>query len=165
MDSPAERPVDNSPYPGSQPRLTVEAVLSRLRSVLELLGDVDFAYLFGSVAKGRARASSDIDVAIHFSCVFAAADDRLRLADHTLEVEGLLERELRRPVHVVALNTAPLRLRQNVLQHGLLAVVRDDDARRRFYVEHARRYHDLDHARRIFARYMSRRIENGTFGG
>jgi predicted nucleotidyltransferase len=137
-------------------------MLADLRRALESAQDVRFAYLFGSTAKGRTRASSDIDVAVWLDD--GARDPAARL-DRALALEGSLEERLRRSTQVIVLNDAPLDLRHNVLRHGRLIVSRDDSARHRFYVEHARHYYDMEHARQIFARYMNRRIREGTFGG
>jgi hypothetical protein len=45
---------------------TVETIASPLRETIEGDPDVQFAYLFGSAAKGRFRTSSDVDVAVFF---------------------------------------------------------------------------------------------------
>lgn len=147
-----------------------------LRERLAAQGDVAFAYLFGSEAKGNAGPESDVDVAVHlgtdrervFSTVRAGSEEgsqSVRRKEAALELEGALERDLGRRVQVVVLEDAPLGLAHNVLSTGLLVFCRDDDARRRFFVDHCRRYFDMEHARRIFDRYRLRRLEKGTFGG
>lgn len=151
--------------PRARAPINAESLLRQLGSVLGAADDVRFAYLFGSVAKGTSRAGSDVDVAIGFHLPTATSTDRVRLVDRCLELEAGLEAALGRPVQVVALNTAPLALAHNVLSHGRLICSPDEAGRRAFYIAHARRYHDLDHGRRIFARYMSRRIQDGSFGG
>lgn len=134
--------------------------------------DVGFAYLFGSAARGTARADSDLDVAVFFGTGAGrgradaeAAGGRLHRARRALELEGELERAAGRPVQVVALDDAPLGLVHNVLRSGELVLSRDEEAHRRFFVSHARRYYDMEPARRIFERYRKRRIQEGTFGG
>lgn len=93
------------------------------------------------------------------------ADEVIGPLQAALEIEAVLERRLRRPVQVVALDVAPLELTQNVLRSGWLIMARDDRARARFFERHVREYLDLGHAREIFARYMDRRIREGRFGG
>ena len=58
-------------------------------------------YLFGSVARGEARADSDVDVGVLF-----AADPPATLEAPQFALEGELGRLLRAPVQVVALNRA-----------------------------------------------------------
>lgn len=110
------------------------------------------------MAKGRTRAASDVDV--HLGG--AGVSERFERA---LELEGLAERLLRRPVHVVVLDDAPLDLRFNVLAHGVLLAVRDEASRHRFYVDTGRRYYDMAPARALFRRKQQERIREGTFGG
>lgn len=140
----------------------LEELLKRLASLLNGHG-VRFAYLFGSHAKQRARAGSDVDVAVWLHD--EGDDPRASLADRGLHLEGVLERALSGPVQVVVLNLAPLALQHNVLTHGLPIPGGDEAARRRFYVEHAKRYFDLEPARALFARRRQQRIAEGTFGG
>jgi uncharacterized protein len=142
---------------------TAEALLDLLSSTLKTCPDVRFAYLFGSVAKGRAHDRSDLDVAVWLE----SNGDRSSsdLVDRGLEIEVLLERAVSRPVQVVVLNVAPMALQHNVLRHGMLIRGGDATARRRFYLEHAWRYFDLAPARALFARRRLERIAGGTFGG
>lgn len=124
--------------------------------------DVAFAYLFGSVAKGRTRQASDVDVAVFFCGPEASPSDRL---DRALDLEGQLEVVLKRTVQVVVLNDAPLDLRFNVLNHGIPLEAHDPAERARFFVDTGRQYYDMEPARRIFRRRQMDRIREGTFGG
>jgi predicted nucleotidyltransferase len=144
--------------------LTPEAISRALREVLEADSQVAFAYLFGSVVKGRVRASSDVDVAVHFGTA-AVHGERLEAAQRAFDLETRLEARLGRPVQVVNLCHAPPELIQNVLGHGLLVFSRDDAARVRFYVNAGKHLYDRAHARAIFERYRERRIRSGAFGG
>lgn len=135
-------------------------VLAVLREALSAEQDLDFAYLFGSVAKGRTRKASDVDVAVHLRG-FESPSGRL---DRALELEGALERLLERAVQVVVLNDAPLGLRFNVLAHGILVCRPHPSVHRAFYVDTGQRHYDMAYAREVFARAQKRRIEEGTFG-
>ncbi|MGH7555305.1 MAG: type VII toxin-antitoxin system MntA family adenylyltransferase antitoxin [Longimicrobiales bacterium] len=136
-------------------------LLADLWRALDPERDILFAYLFGSMAKGHTGASSDVDVAVSLRNGEGVA----ARVDRALALEGSLEETLRRPVQVVVLDDAPLDLRHNVLRHGPIILTRDEPARHRVYVDHTRQYYDMEHARRIFARYMNRRIREATFGG
>lgn len=142
----------------------------QIRERLAARGDVAFAYLFGSRAKGTARPDSDVDLAVHFGADVGRGTDGEDTASverkkSALELEGVLERELGRRVQVVVLEDAPPGLTHNVLDTGRLVFCQDDRARRHFFVDHCRLYFDMEPARRIFERYRLRRIEEGTFGG
>lgn len=133
----------------------------RVREMFSPEPEIDFVYLFGSVAKGHARAASDVDVAVHLRSP-STPSGRF---DRGLELETRAERALGRPVQVVVLNDAPLELRFNVLAHGILLSARDDAVRHRFYVDTGRRYYDMAPARELFRRRQQERIREGTFGG
>ncbi|MEW6045468.1 MAG: nucleotidyltransferase domain-containing protein [Bacillota bacterium] len=136
-----------------------------LRDILVAQDDVAFAYLFGSMAKGRARATSDIDVAVWLVHVASRDPDPVAALDRGLELAAELEAAVRRPVDVVVLNHAPLALAHNVLRHGRLLFCRDERARALFYVEHVRRWIDMGPVRELFTRAMLHRVKEGRFGG
>lgn len=50
----------------------MEALVQKLRQVLEVRGDVAFAVLFGSGARGKLRPSSDVDVALRLESALDA---------------------------------------------------------------------------------------------
>lgn len=142
-------------------RPTTEAMVETLSELLAPETAVEFAYLFGSLAKGRPREASDVDVAVHLGGS-GSPSDRL---DRGLELEGRLEAGLGRTVQVVVLNDAPLELRFNVLHHGIPLQGRDKGARTRFFVDTGRRYYDMAPARELFRRRRTERIRQGKFGG
>lgn len=136
-------------------------LVSTLREILSSVPELAFAYLFGSVAKGRTRVASDVDVAVHMGGRLSGA----ARVDLALDLEGRLERATGRPVQVVVLDDAPLELRFNVLAHGIPLCAQDLAARRAFYVDTGRRYYDMAPARALFSRRQRERIREGTFGG
>jgi hypothetical protein len=100
-------------------------------------------YLFGSVARGDAGPDSDVDVGVLFSVEPAPT---LEAPQFSLEAE--MERTLRRPVQVVALNRASADLVHRVLRDGKLILDRDPAARIRFEVRRRNEYFDLAGPRR-----------------
>jgi hypothetical protein len=96
------------------------------------------AYLFGSVARGTARAASDVDIAI-----LLERDPPPTFEALSLDLEGDLERLLGRPVQLVVLNRAPVDLIHNVLRDGQIVLDRDRSARIRFEVRARAEYLDL----------------------
>lgn len=105
-------------------------------------------YLFGSVARGEARDSSDVDVGILFASEPPATLDAPQFA-----IESDLERSLGRRVQVLALNRASADLVHRVLRDGRLVLDRDPAARIRFEVQKRNEYFDLAPIRRLYRRY------------
>lgn len=110
----------------------------------EDLSGVSCAYLFGSYARGRARASSDIDLAI-----LLASDPPSTLDGLHLGLADRLTSAIGRPVDLVVLNHAAVDLVHRVLRDGDLVLERDRAARIRFEVRARNAYFDLlPHLRR-----------------
>ena len=124
-----------------------DEIESRLRSLLTPHADVVAAYLFGSVARGTARPTSDVDVA-----VLLAADPPHTLDGLQFGLEGELERALGLPVQLVVLNRAPSDLVHRVLRDGVLLLDRDPGARIRFEVRARNLYFDLQPVLRQYRR-------------
>jgi uncharacterized protein len=95
-------------------------------------------YLFGSVARGTARPTSDVDVA-----VLPASRSRGTLDALELELEGELERLLGRTVQVVVLHDAPPDLVHRVLRDGILLHEGDPSQRIAFEVGARNEYFDV----------------------
>ncbi len=93
-----------------------DEIIGALRAALEARPEVLEAYLFGSLARGEARAHSDVDVAVY---VDPSAIDRSGLGfDSAIGAE--LMRTLRtNRVDVAVLNAAPPLLYHRVLRDGI----------------------------------------------
>jgi predicted nucleotidyltransferase len=109
--------------------------------------DVVAAYLYGSVARGTPRPTSDVDVAVLYP-----GEPPATLAGLPLDLEVELERLLGAPVQVVVLNRAPVDLIHRVLRDGALLVDRDPATRIRFEVKARNEFFDLQP---ILARYRA----------
>jgi predicted nucleotidyltransferase len=117
----------------------VDDIADKLRDFFGAKSDgLAAVYLFGSVARGEARPDSDVDVAVLYRGELPRTLEGL-----PLELEGELERLLRRPVDVIALNRAPLDLVHHVLREGVLIAEPDRSARIRFEVKSRNEYFDL----------------------
>jgi predicted nucleotidyltransferase len=95
-------------------------------------------YLYGSMARGEAHQSSDIDIAVLY-----AESPPLTLDGLGLDLGSALEQELGRSVDVVVLNRAPVDLVHRVLRDGELLCDHSPSARIRFEVQARNAYFDL----------------------
>jgi uncharacterized protein len=115
-------------------------VMARLRRFFEdRPDDIAAVYLFGSMARGTAIASSDVDVG-----VLLATEPGDDLAALLLGIEGDLETTLERDVQVVVLNTAPCDLVHRVLRDGRLVFDRLPSVRVAFEVRTRNEFFDLE---------------------
>ena len=124
--------------------------------------EIQAAYVFGSVATGRARPDSDIDVAV-------LVDRNVRpsqFLEYRLELMADLGSALQRfNVDVVVLNEATPLLAHRVLSQGKLVFERSASARVRFQVQTASRYLDLIPMFETLIRYLKKSVREGRVIG
>jgi predicted nucleotidyltransferase len=122
-----------------------------IRRVLESRADVTLAYVFGSAARGGARASSDVDVAVLFEALPEAGDlDRLAAG---------LQTAAGRRVDLVVLNTAPPLLAHEIIKTGRRLACRSEVERVRFETRAMARYMDTAPLRRVQHHYLRERVK------
>jgi len=133
-----------------------------LIAFLKTQPDIVAAYLFGSLAQGRATPHSDIDIAIVLTRVpdvLAGEPDRqFRLMD---DFRRFADRE----VDVVILNTAPPLLQNQVLRYGRLLFDQDPARRSAFEVRSGKIYDDLVPMTDFFTRVLFQEIKEVGLGG
>jgi predicted nucleotidyltransferase len=124
--------------------------------------EIQAAYIFGSVATGRARPGSDVDVAV-------LVDRRVRpsqMLKYRLRLMADLGSALRRSdVEVVILNDASPLLAHRVLSRGKLVFERSASARVQFQVRTAGRYLDLIPMFETHIRYLKKKVREGRIVG
>ena len=124
--------------------------------------EIQAAYVFGSVASGRARADSDVDVAV-------LIDRRVppgRILKYRLKLMADLGTALHRSdVDVVILNEASPLLAHRVLSQGTLVFERSAPARVRFQTKTASLYLDLIPIFEMHIRYLKRNVREGRIVG
>ena len=129
--------------------LTQTAMLSdehadRLREVFAAHPAVRAAYVFGSVAAGRERDRSDLDLGI------VVDSDRWEPTDHKVSlITACMEAAGRDRIDLVVLNDASLVVQFEAVRPNLLLYARDDFHHGRFCSKVARMYWDFEpHFRR-----------------
>lgn len=90
--------------------------------------DVAFAYLFGSVAKDRSHAESDVDIGVYFKPDKAALEyeSESRYPSESA-IWSDLDRIVGRHTDMIVLNRAPSTLFSAVLEEGEKIISRDED--------------------------------------
>jgi predicted nucleotidyltransferase len=142
-------------------RSTLPPGFEALEPALRARPEVLEAYLFGSQARGKVHAQSDVDVAVYI--------DRERVGappfGYEAELTAVLMSALRRnDVDVVVLNDAPPLLYGRVLNEGTRIFARDLRAATTRAAQALSRYCDyLPHLAKIEAAH-ARRIARGNFG-
>jgi predicted nucleotidyltransferase len=129
--------------------------------VLDARPEVLAGYVFGSVAAGRARSNSDVDVAVLLSpAAMKREPSRLRL--RLLSDLGSALRS--NHVDLVVLNTAPPALAQNVVAGGVVVSERSRSARVAFHVRTLNRFVDTQPLRDLHLERLKRRYASAARG-
>ncbi|MGZ6192418.1 MAG: type VII toxin-antitoxin system MntA family adenylyltransferase antitoxin [Syntrophales bacterium] len=120
-----------------------EEIITHIRSFLEKLPDLLFAYVHGSFIMDE--KFRDIDVAIYLK---AAPTSPLQME---IDLETELANVINKcPVDVRILNDAPLSFRYNVIKYGKSLIVIDDDARSNFEESTFSHYFDFAPYRKLY---------------
>ncbi|RIK39294.1 MAG: hypothetical protein DCC55_18465 [Chloroflexi bacterium] len=122
--------------------------------------DIVVAYLFGSVARGRAHKLSDVDVAVLFAPEVGLEES----VERQLQLMGDLEQFADREVQVTVLNRATPLLAYQVVKYGILLYERSRAERVDFYVRTLSIYFDFKPTLDLLNRAVERRIKEGRFG-
>lgn len=133
-------PADHrSPYTLGVGRPDRAKVIGELREHFQRChGDAAAVWVFGSVARGTARATSDVDIGVLHA---GARPSTLEAAPFDLEAD--LERLLGLPVQVVDVSKAPADLVHRILRDGILVFEGDRGRRVGFEVGARNEYFDL----------------------
>ena len=102
--------------------------LEGLRRYFEARGDVAFAFLYGSYAKGSATKRSDADIAVYF---YPRRRHPIELEEEVFyesegEIWGDLERILKKEVELLVLNRVPATVAVSAIK-GVRLIIRDWD--------------------------------------
>ena len=139
-----------------------ERLLAAITKALSPLPEVRAALLFGSHAMGRARANSDIDVAVLLD------DETVRAPSHVVArplLQALASELAADRLDLVLLNDAPPALAFQVVKHGKLAFERDPRDLLAFRVRTYSRHSDREPVERLFREAIRKRALAGVDHG
>jgi len=120
----------------------------------EILGDVQFAILYGSAATGTMRDNSDIDVAVMYTSPLTMKE-LLRLVRDVAAV-------FRRDVDILDLRTAGPIVKMQVLRYGRPVVINDPGALQRFQMYTPSEYFDFKLQRRPIEEALEAAVLSST---
>lgn len=121
------------------PSKEVQKIETALTTIMKQHKAVLSAYFFGSVAEGFDNQSSDVDVAVRADPAFSAEQAfelRLKLMD---ELESILGR----PVDVVVLNSASLKMIHQALRPGRCVYASDPEEEILFGIQKRKEFFDF----------------------
>jgi predicted nucleotidyltransferase len=115
----------------------IEENLPKAEAYLKSRPDVNFAYLFGSLAKGKLLPLSDVDIAVYLSESSDVLEKKLEILGELIDI---LETD---EIDLVILNEAPLVLRMKILENKKLIVDNTPFLRHRYESLTMREYFDF----------------------
>jgi predicted nucleotidyltransferase len=119
-----------------------------INTCISVLKDkADFAYFYGSVAKGHFRADSDIDIAVYLKKRNPAFKDRLELITE-------LGSHIDRQVDLVLLNQCDPVIAMQVLGNGRLILNENNTLRVQYILKQLSLYADLRISRKIIEEHL-----------
>ena len=136
----------------------IESLIPLLVKRLQKEKDVIFAYIFGSRARGKATALSDVDIALFVDKASFSPDRKLEL------IELLIDLLKTDEIDLVILNDAAPSIVHSVVKDGRLLFSRDEKRRVKFIAQAQKEYMDMEYYRRKYFNKLKERIKEGKFG-
>jgi uncharacterized protein len=115
----------------------IETLIPKVASYLNSNTHIIFAYLFGSLAKGKYQPLSDVDIAVYLKQGVNVIEDKLAILEKIIDILQTDE------VDLVILNAANLPLVNNVLKNKKIIVDKEPFARHIFESLAMRKYFDF----------------------
>ena len=138
--------------------MSSDEIIDAVSNYLAPQPDITASYIFGSLARGRLRAGSDVDVAVLYS---PDNSDKLARFERGLDLEIALEKIIHRPVQVIDLEQAGIPLQYQVRKYGRLIVEKDRKLRIDFEVNARRCYFDMQQFYRLRNEAVCERLGEG----
>jgi uncharacterized protein len=115
----------------------IETLIPKVASYLNSNTHIIFAYLFGSLAKGKYQPLSDVDIAVYLKQGVNVIEDKLAILEKIIDILQTDE------VDLVILNAANLPLVNNILKNKKIIVDKEPFARHIFESLAMRKYFDF----------------------
>ena len=132
----------------------ITEIIEKLKDFFEERAEVQFAVIFGSLAKGTANRLSDVDIAVMVDPKF---EDTSPYGHHATLTADLMQELKRNDVDVIMLDEAPVLLKYQVLRYGKFVYIRDKQARIQFQVDTLNQYDDFRELYRVHEEAYRRR--------
>jgi predicted nucleotidyltransferase len=116
-----------------------DLLIKKLTAYFSDQDDIDIVYLFGSVAKGKERGSSDVDIAV----LFSEGMPLLEKFERKLEIAGELEEMLGTEADVIDLEEADIYFVRQVMLNKKLLIDKNVHRRVKFEVNSRRIFFDM----------------------
>lgn len=121
--------------------LEKEQLIPLLEKFFQSHDCVELAYLFGSAAKGKAGALSDIDIGVYLSAGMTKAQRDQKRLELIAKLTTILKNDR---IDLLIINDTPPVLNFEIIKPNVLVLVRDHDLK-------------LDVEQRIMSRYLDRK--------
>ena len=115
----------------------IEDLIPGAIKYLQTRQDIIFAYLFGSMARGKVLPLSDVDVAVYLKEPSDIQEKKMEI------LGGLIEILQTDEIDLVVLNRAPLPLRRRILENKKVVVDREPFRRHQYESLTMREYFDF----------------------
>jgi uncharacterized protein len=99
---------------------SLDQIINKLKDYYRLNNEILFGYLFGSFAKNRSRAHSDIDIAVYLTNYHQEAAYEYKCTSIMA-----LQDIFKKPVDLILLNEAPPLLKHEIFMTGILFIEKD----------------------------------------
>ena len=143
-------------------KTTKSEIITSLKPLFETLEQVEFAYLFGSAAKNKTSAISDLDIAVYLDEQSGALSDwrfRIDLIGKIMATLAIND------IDLVYLNESPIVLKHEVIKHGILIDCKDVDKKFEFVHRTVKEYCDTNYLREFHLNAAKQRIKTGERRG
>ena len=114
--------------------INLDTIAQQVKKFVPLYDKIIAVFLFGSVATGKMRLSSDVDIAVMSTCRIDGFEKA--------EMETVLSMLLHRDVDIVVFHQAEVLLQHQILKYGHLLYEKDDSERIRQETASRREYLD-----------------------
>jgi predicted nucleotidyltransferase len=115
----------------------IEDLIPKALTYLQSIPDILFAYVFGSLGRGKHFPLSDVDIAVYLKEPTGVLEKKMEIVGALIDILQTDE------IDLVVLNSAPLPLRMRILENKKLVVDREPFLRHHYESLTMREYFDF----------------------